>query len=68
MPAVSCLAAIVASLISSRVRTFNTAQQISGLVLVPVWGKYERANHSPADRKALGQVLGEIERRLETGA
>ena len=31
-------AASVASLISSRVRTFNAAQQIGGLVLMPVWG------------------------------
>jgi ABC-2 type transport system permease protein len=38
VPAVACFAAIVASLISSRVRTFNTAQQIGGLVLMPVWG------------------------------
>jgi ABC-type Na+ efflux pump permease subunit len=35
---VTCFAAIVASLISSRVRTFNTAQQVTGLVLTPVWG------------------------------
>jgi ABC-type Na+ efflux pump permease subunit len=38
VPAVTCLAAIVASLISSRVRTFNAAQQLGGLVLMPVWG------------------------------
>ena len=34
----ACFAAIVASLISSRVRTYNAAQQIGGLVLMPVWG------------------------------
>jgi hypothetical protein len=28
----------VVSLISSRVRTFNAAQQLGGLVLMPVWG------------------------------
>ncbi len=38
VPATSLFAAIVASLISSRVRTFNTAQQVSGLALVPLWG------------------------------
>jgi ABC-type Na+ efflux pump permease subunit len=37
VPATSLFAAIVASLISSRVRTFNTAQQISGLALIPLW-------------------------------
>jgi ABC-type Na+ efflux pump permease subunit len=38
IPAVAWFAASVASLISSRVRTFNAAQQIGGLVLMPVWG------------------------------
>jgi ABC-type transport system involved in multi-copper enzyme maturation permease subunit len=38
VPATALFAAIIASLISSRVRTFNTAQQISGLALVPLWG------------------------------
>jgi ABC-type Na+ efflux pump permease subunit len=38
VPAVACFAAIVSSLISSRVRTYNAAQQIGGLVLMPVWG------------------------------
>jgi ABC-type Na+ efflux pump permease subunit len=38
IPGVICFAAIVASLISSRVRTFTAAQQIGGLVLMPVWG------------------------------
>jgi ABC-type Na+ efflux pump permease subunit len=38
VPATSLFAATVASLISSRVRTFNTAQQVSGLVLFPFWG------------------------------
>jgi ABC-2 type transport system permease protein len=38
IPAVAVAAAGVASLISSRVRTYNTAQQISGLALVPFWG------------------------------
>lgn len=37
VPATALFAAIVASLISSRVRTFNTAQQVSGLVLLPLW-------------------------------
>jgi ABC-type Na+ efflux pump permease subunit len=38
VPAVACFAAVVASLVSSRVRTYNAAQQIGGLVLMPVWG------------------------------
>jgi ABC-type Na+ efflux pump permease subunit len=38
IPAVAVFAAGVASLISSRVRTYNTAQQIGGLVLIPFWG------------------------------
>jgi ABC-type Na+ efflux pump permease subunit len=38
VPAVACFAAIGSSLISSRVRTYNAAQQIGGLVLMPVWG------------------------------
>ena len=38
VPAVTCFAAVVASLVSSRVRTFNAAQQLGGLVLMPVWG------------------------------
>lgn len=38
VPATSLFAATVASLISSRVRTFNTAMQVSGLVLFPLWG------------------------------
>jgi ABC-2 type transport system permease protein len=38
VPAITVFAAITASLISSRVRTFNAAQQIGGIVLMPVWG------------------------------
>ena len=38
LAAVTCFAAVVASLISSRVRTFNAAQQLGGLALMPVWG------------------------------
>ena len=38
VPEVTALAAIVASLVSSRVRTFNAAQQLAGLALIPVWG------------------------------
>ncbi len=38
VPGTSIFAATVASLISSRVRTFNTAQQVSGLALLPMWG------------------------------
>jgi hypothetical protein len=38
IPAVAVFAAGVASLISSRVRTYNSAQQLGGLALVPFWG------------------------------
>jgi ABC-type Na+ efflux pump permease subunit len=38
VPEITALAATVASLISSRVRTFNSAQQLAGLALIPVWG------------------------------
>jgi ABC-2 type transport system permease protein len=38
VPAMTAFAAILASLISSRVRTFNAAQQIAGLALMPAWG------------------------------
>jgi hypothetical protein len=38
VPAVTGLGAIIASLISSRVRTFNAAQQLGGLILGPVIG------------------------------
>ena len=38
VPLVTCFAATVSSLISSRVRTFNAAQQLGGLLLMPVWG------------------------------
>lgn len=35
VPALAIFSATIASLVSSRVRTFNTAQQISGLILAP---------------------------------
>ena len=38
VPEVTALGAIVASLISSRVATYNAAQQLAGLALIPVWG------------------------------
>ena len=37
VPIVTTCAATIASLVSSRVRTFNAAQQISGLLVVPIW-------------------------------
>jgi hypothetical protein len=37
VPATTCLAAVIGTLVSSRVRTFNAAQQIAGIVLIPVW-------------------------------
>jgi ABC-2 type transport system permease protein len=37
VPGMTAFAAVVASLISSRVRTFNAAQQLAGLMLMPVW-------------------------------
>jgi hypothetical protein len=40
VPAMTCFAATVSSLISSRVRTYNAAQQLGGLVLMPVWAVF----------------------------
>jgi ABC-type Na+ efflux pump permease subunit len=37
VPAVTCFAAATASIISSRVRTYNSAQQLTGLALAPVY-------------------------------
>ena len=37
VPLVTCLAAIIATLVSSRVRTYNAAQQIAGILVIPVW-------------------------------
>lgn len=38
VPVVAVFAAAVASLISSRVRTYNSAQQLANLALFPIWG------------------------------
>jgi ABC-type Na+ efflux pump permease subunit len=38
VPAATCLAATVAALVSARVRTYNAAQQIAGILLIPLWG------------------------------
>jgi ABC-type Na+ efflux pump permease subunit len=38
IPAAALFAASIASLISSRVRTYNAAQQLAGLALLPFWG------------------------------
>jgi hypothetical protein len=53
---VAWFAASVASLISSRVRTFNAAQQIGGLVLMPVWGVVFGVAAKLADWGPLGMV------------
>lgn len=37
VPAVATLAAVVASLVSSRVRTYTAAQGLAGFALVPIW-------------------------------
>jgi ABC-2 type transport system ATP-binding protein len=37
VPAATCFAAIVGTLVSSRVRTYNAAQQIAGILLIPLW-------------------------------
>jgi ABC-2 type transport system ATP-binding protein len=37
VPSATCLAAIIGALVSSRVRTYNAAQQIAGILLVPLW-------------------------------
>ncbi|HEY2595512.1 MAG TPA: hypothetical protein VGK33_16595, partial [Chloroflexota bacterium] len=34
---VICFAAIVGTLVSSRVRTYNAAQQVAGILLIPLW-------------------------------
>jgi ABC-type Na+ efflux pump permease subunit len=56
IPAVAWFAASVASLISSRVRTFNAAQQIGGLVLMPVWGVVFGVAAKLADWGPVGMV------------
>ena len=62
VPEVTALAAIVASLISSRARTFNAAQQLAGLVLIPVWGVVLSLAARLSDWGAVGliAVLGGI--------
>jgi ABC-type Na+ efflux pump permease subunit len=37
VPAVTCLAAAVGTLVSARVRTYNAAQQVASILLIPVW-------------------------------
>jgi ABC-type transport system involved in multi-copper enzyme maturation permease subunit len=37
VPTVTCFAAIVGTLVSSRVRTYNAAQQVAGILLIPLW-------------------------------
>jgi ABC-2 type transport system ATP-binding protein len=37
VPTVTCLAAIVGTLVSSRVRSYNGAQQVAGILLIPLW-------------------------------
>jgi hypothetical protein len=50
LPGVTCFAAVVSSLISSRVATFNAAQQLGGLVLLPVWAVVFSAAATLRDR------------------
>lgn len=38
VPVIAVFAAEIASLISSRVRTYNSAQQLANLALLPLWG------------------------------
>jgi ABC-type Na+ efflux pump permease subunit len=54
VPATALFSATVASLVSSRVRTFNTAQQISGLVLTPLTGLLVAAVLLVQDAGSLG--------------
>lgn len=54
VPATALFSATVASLVSSRVRTFNTAQQISGLVLTPLTGLLVAAVFVAQQAGALG--------------
>ncbi|MBV9403355.1 MAG: hypothetical protein JO018_06465 [Candidatus Eremiobacteraeota bacterium] len=37
VPTVTCLAAVIGTLVSSRVRTYNAAQQVAGILMIPVW-------------------------------
>jgi ABC-type Na+ efflux pump permease subunit len=56
VPAVACFAASVASLISSRVRTYNAAQQIGGMVLMPVWAVVFALAAKLSDWGAVGMI------------
>ncbi len=40
VPLVTCLAAVIATLVSSRVRTYNAAQQVAGILVIPVWALF----------------------------
>jgi ABC-type Na+ efflux pump permease subunit len=57
IPGVTCFAAVVSSLISSRVDTFNAAQQLGGLVLMPVWAVVFAAASTLRDRGPVALVV-----------
>lgn len=57
VPEITALGAIIASLISSRVRTFNAAQQMAGLALIPVWGVVLSLAFRLSDWGVLGLVV-----------
>ncbi|HEX8968477.1 MAG TPA: ATP-binding cassette domain-containing protein [Chloroflexota bacterium] len=58
VPAATCLAAIVGALVSSRVRTFNAAQQVAGIVLVPLWAGLFGLAFRLQDWGAAGMIAG----------
>jgi hypothetical protein len=58
VPLATCLAAGVATLVSARVRTYNAAQQISGIVLIPLWGGLFAVAFRLQDLGPFGLVLG----------
>lgn len=57
VPLATCLAAIIGALVSSRVPTYNAAQQISGLLLIPVWGALFAAAFRLQDWGSAGLIL-----------
>lgn len=56
VPSVAWFAATTASLVSSRVRTFNAAQQIGGILLMPLWGTVFALAAKLADWGPLGMT------------
>ena len=66
--ALACFGAVVASLISSRVRTYNSAQQLAGLVMGPVLAALLSLVGRLLDRGVIGLLVGVIVLVLLDGA